>query len=86
MLHKKCIFLHNNNEQKERIYLSNNVNMNHDYYISLSETNINCEGLDIKKKIKFFKTKYNENISPEETHFKAVDFIQKVEISKYNIK
>ena len=79
----------NNNDQKERIYLSNNdnnVNMNHDYYISLSETNINCEGLDIKKKIKFFKTKYNENISPEETHFKAVDFIQKVEISKYNIK
>ena len=79
----------NNNDQKERIYLSNNdnnVNMNHDYYISLSETNINCEGLDIKKKINFFKTKYNENISPEETHFKAVDFIQKVEISKYNIK
>ena len=79
----------NNNVQKERIYLSNNdnnVNMNHDYYISLSETNINCEGLDIKKKIKFFKTKYNENISPEETHFKAVDFIQKFEISKYNIK
>ena len=79
----------NNNDQKERIYLSNNdnnVNMNHVYYISLSETNINCEGLDIKKKIKFFKTKYNENISPEETHFKAVDFIQKVEISKYNIK
>ena len=28
--------------------------MNHDYYISLSETNINCEGLDIKKKIKFY--------------------------------
>ena len=72
----------NNNDQKERIYLSNNVNMNHDYYISLSETNINCEGLDIKKKIKFFKTKYNENISPEETHFKAVDFIQKFEIIK----
>ena len=81
--------LKNNNEQKERIYFSNNENndiMNHDCYISLSETNINYEGLDIKKKINFYKTKYNEYISPEETHFKAVDFIQKVEISKYNIK
>ena len=55
-------------------------------YLALVSTNINYEGLDIKKKINFYKTKYNEYISPEETHFKAVDFIQKVEISKYNIK
>ena len=64
----------------------NNGKINIDNYISLSETNINCVNMELSKKISFYKTKNNKIISPEETHFNAVDFLQKIRISKYSIK
>ena len=78
------------NELEEIINNSNDENndiiYHHENYISLSESNVNCQNLNIKKKINLYKCKYNENISPEEAHFKVVEYLQKVEISKHKIK
>lgn len=78
--------INNNNKLKEEFFFSNNDNIKSDNYINLSESNIKGENDDMKKKIKFYKIKNNGNISPEETHFNTVDYLQKVKISKYNMK
>lgn len=78
--------INNNNKLKEELFFSNNDNIKSDNYINLSESNIKGENDDMKKKIKFYKIKNNGNISPEETHFNTVDYLQKVKISKYNMK
>ena len=51
----------------------------------MKKRNINFESLDIKRKI-IYKSKFEENTSPEEIHFNTVDYFQKVKISKYNVK
>ena len=75
-------------EEKEGIYFSNNDkndNFNLDSYLNMKKRNINFESLDIKRKI-IYKSKFEENTSPEEIHFNTVDYFQKVKISKYNVK
>ena len=82
-----------NINSKEKIYFSKNDNnyihndiIQPDNYLNLSETNINSENLDVKKKIDFYKTKTNFNNSPEENHFDTVKFLQKIKLSNNIIK
>ena len=83
-----------NISSKEKMYPpknDNNNNINNDIiqsdnYLNLSETNINSENLDIKKKIDFYKTKANFNNSPEENHFDTVKFLQRMKLSNNIIK